>query len=525
MTILTTAGDQMRGAVDGDGPDTGATERSTPGPSRRSVPARWRIVAWITVLVAAGLASVIVVVDATLRTSIDQQANTQLTRSLSEFEQFVSNGGVGPSGRAPTSVQEMMESYLRLRYPQRGEALLGFPAGSPVTLVNRGPETPPQDATGLLDPAILTAITEQPSGVTSTRHGTMRWARSEIRTPDGVAGRLVAVVFTRPMLDDVARTRQLLIIVSLVTLAASAAASWFVAGQILKPVRLVQRAAAEITEKDLTRRIPVRGTDDVAELATTFNAMLDRLDAAFTTEQRFVDDAGHELRTPITIIRGHLELMGDHPEERSATVALVTQELDRMSRIVSDLLVLAKAERPDFVQVAGPVDVTELTVELDALVAPLGDRRWQVSEVAEGVCPLDRQRIVQAVLQLAQNAVQHTDPGGRIDLASRFVTGTDGHRLLEFSVTDDGPGVAADDRRTIFERFTHGVRSGSAQRGGAGLGLAIVAAIAEGHGGRATVTDAPSGGARFTITVPAGDPVRSLRQQESSPEPRGGVTS
>src|SRR5699024_10182388 len=105
-----------------------------------------------------------------------------------------------------------------------------------------------------------------------------------------------------------------------------------------------------------------------------------------------------------------------------------TQELDRMSRIVTDLLILAKSERPDFVHLDEPVDVAEMTIELDALVSPLGDRRWGTTEVAEGACVLDRQRVIQAVLQLAQNAVQHTRPGDRIDLASSFVTGPDGQR-------------------------------------------------------------------------------------------------
>ena len=109
--------------------------------------------------------------------------------------------------------------------------------------------------------------------------------------------------------------------------------------------------ARSISETDLTRRIPVSGRDEIAELARTFNAMLDRLEAAFATQRAFVSDASHELRTPITIVRGHLELLGDDPQERRETIALVTDELDRMSRFVDDLLLLAKAERDDFLRV------------------------------------------------------------------------------------------------------------------------------------------------------------------------------
>src|SRR5699024_955932 len=132
--------------------------------------------------------------------------------------------------------------------------------------------------------------------------------------------------------------------------------------------------------------------------------------------QRFVDDAGHELRTPITVIRGHLELMDDDPDSRAATMRLVTGELDRMSRIVTDLLALAKADRPDFLRPVEGVDVSLLTVALEAKISALADRRWRVDQIAEGEARLDSQRITQAVLQLAQNAVQHTGEGDAITL-------------------------------------------------------------------------------------------------------------
>src|SRR5699024_4041858 len=142
-----------------------------------------------------------------------------------------------------------------------------------------------------------------------------------------------------------------------------------------------------------------------------------------------------------------------------------------------------------------------------ALVSPLGDRRWGTTEVAEGACVLDRQRVIQAVLQLAQNAVQHTRPGDRIDLASSFVTGPDGQRTLELTVTDDGPGVPEAARDRIFRRFSHGHGDASVgapgHRAGAGLGLAIVSAIAEGHGGGVDVTNVPGRGARFRLWLPA----------------------
>jgi signal transduction histidine kinase len=255
-------------------------------------------------------------------------------------------------------------------------------------------------------------------------------------------------------------------------------------------VRLVRRAAAELTERDLTRRIPIHGRDDIAALASQFNAMLDRLEQAFGTQRQFVDDASHELRTPITIIRGHLELMGDDPAERADVVRLCTDELDRMSRIVADLLVLATAERPDFVR-PEPVEIAELTSDLYAKCRALGDRTWRLASVGECVAAVDPQRITQAVVQLAQNAVQHTLPGEEILLGSSC-----GDGLVSFWVTDHGPGVAPADRERIFGRFARGPN----RRGGAGLGLAIVQAIAEAHNGTVRLTSPP--GATFALDLP-----------------------
>ena len=133
---------------------------------------------------------------------------------------------------------------------------------------------------------------------------------------------------------EVGNAVEVLTVVGFGALAVAGLASWLVAGKVLAPIRLVRQTAERIGECDLARRISVGGNDDVAHLASTFNRMLDRLEAAFGAQRRFLDDAGHELRTPITVIRGHLELMVDDPVDRRETLALVTDELDRMGRIV-----------------------------------------------------------------------------------------------------------------------------------------------------------------------------------------------
>jgi signal transduction histidine kinase len=224
--------------------------------------------------------------------------------------------------------------------------------------------------------------------------------------------------------------------------------------------------------------------------------MLDRLERAFAAQRTFVDDAGHELRTPITIVRGHLELMGDDPAEREETVRLVTDELDRMSRIVEDLLLLAKAERPDFVR-PEETELAELTADVFVKARALGDRRWELAEVADRRVRLDPQRITQAMVQLAQNAVQHTVPGAPVRIGSR----TTAAGRVELYVADSGAGVRPEDAEVIFERF----RRGTARRGslgsGAGLGLSIVKAIAEGHHGHVRLENTEGGGATFVLAL------------------------
>jgi signal transduction histidine kinase len=221
--------------------------------------------------------------------------------------------------------------------------------------------------------------------------------------------------------------------------------------------------------------------------------MLDRLERAFSAQRRFLDDAGHELKTPLTIVRGHLELLDVHPDQRPETIALVLDELDRMARIVDDLLLLAKHERPDFLALA-PIDVTTLTYEVFAKAQALAPRRWVLDECGAGTVVADRHRLTQAMAQLAENAVRYAEEQKPIGIGSR-VKASD----ARFWVRDGGPAIPPAERRMIFERSHRGMlRDGE----GAGLGLAIVKAIAEAHGGHATVETPSGGGTQFSLVLP-----------------------
>jgi signal transduction histidine kinase len=172
----------------------------------------------------------------------------------------------------------------------------------------------------------------------------------------------------------------------------------------------------------------------------------------------------------------------------------VTDELDRMGRLVNDLLLLAKAQRPDFLQ-PEPIEADEFTRELFAKASALAGRDWRLSEVASGRIVADRQRLTQAVMNLSQNAVNHTGERDAVELGSTIANGS-----VSLWVRDTGPGVAETDRKRIFERFARG--SEARRTDGSGLGLAITQAIAEAHHGRVELDSRPGAGARFTIVIP-----------------------
>ena len=224
--------------------------------------------------------------------------------------------------------------------------------------------------------------------------------------------------------------------------------------------------------------------------------MLDRVEAAVSAQRRFSDDAGHELRTPITIVRGHLEVLDPtDPDDVISTVALVDDELERMNRMVSELLLLARAEHPAFLHPT-LVDVGALTRTAFKKLAGLGDRDFTLQAVAETSAVLDPARITQALVALADNACRYTADGDWIGVGSARENG-----WLKFWVVDSGPGISAADRTRIFERFSRG-GDGARRSDGAGLGLAIVQAIAVAHGGKVLLDSVPGSGATFTVLFP-----------------------
>jgi signal transduction histidine kinase len=395
----------------------------------------------------------------------------------------------------------MLLTFLSRNVPDDCEILLRwlgapgkFSAGDAVERVGdptRLLESPEFDAAvrGVVDDGGTTRLTTE-------REGELLIATQPVTQGDDT-GALVIVTYLDQERSGLRDTMRTYLIVAILTLLLITGLAAWQSGRLLAPLRTLRTTAEEIGESDLSQRIPETGNDDITALTRTVNGMLDRLEAAFVGQRQFLDDAGHELKTPLTVLRGHLELLDTgSPQEVAETRALLLDEVDRMARLVGDLILLAKTNRPDFLNLAR-VDVGDLVADVQAKARGLGDRRWVVDHATHHEPWVDEQRITQALLQLADNAVKHTQDGDEIGLGSSYDGGS-----VRLWVRDTGPGVPLEDRDKIFERFGRSRVPDDDE--GFGLGLSIVAAIARAHGGHAAVEDADAGGARFVIVLPAG---------------------
>jgi signal transduction histidine kinase len=477
--------------------DTADADAGLPRHRRRHVvSARVRILGWLALLLVFAGATALLAQRRVLLSRLDDRVEDDLQQEVDEVRRLAT--GRDPETGEPFAgdVDAILDTFLRRNIPVANETLIALVEGRPPTAT-------PAPHPLWEEPDLVehwSGLIAAEWGQVSTPEGPVDYLAVPLSGDGEVRGVFVVAYFLagpRAEIDDSIRVSAL--VYGSVLLVAIGLA-WLVAGRVLRPVRAVSETARELSETDLSRRIAVPDSnDEIAELARTFNAMLDRLEAAFGDQRRFLDDAGHELRTPITIIRGHVELESDDPDERRATRSVVLDELDRMARIVDDLLLLARAERPDFLQ-PGDVDLDLLTTELFAKCQALAERDWRLAGTGLGVVRADRQRLTQAVMNLADNAVRHTGTGDVIELGSALGGGE-----AAIWLRDSGPGVPLDQQDRIFERFTRD-REGGRRPGSAGLGLAIVRGIARAHGGRVALDSRPGRGATFTIVIPADDP-------------------
>jgi len=467
---------------------------------------RLRMVWWFIVVLALATAGSVFLVRQVLVQRLDARIESELSQEVLEIRRLADGNDPETGQPFGERVDRIFEVFLARNIPARHEMMLTFLDGRPHL------HSPAEEHAPLSEVHVPYPLHED-EALTALWANLAQPARGQAETPAGrieyqavpflVQGEPQGVFVVASFRDlqqadtDAASLAAGTVGVAMLVIGSLLAVR--LAERILAPVRLVTRTARSISETDLSQRIPVQGYDEISELSATFNDMLGRLDAAFEMQRRFTDDAGHELRTPITVIRGHLELMGEDPEDRQRTLALVSDELDRMSRMVDDLVTLARSEQPDFLR-PRLVDLDDLTTRMLDNARGLAPRDWRLDGTGADRVWVDEQRLMQAVLQLAANAARHTTDGDVVALGSE-IRGTE----VRFWVRDSGPGVSADERERIFERFYRG-RPGHGRSDGAGLGLSIVKAIAEAHGGRVGLDSVPGQGATFSVVVRASQP-------------------
>lgn len=453
---------------------------------------------------AVGLAATGVLTFVAQFTVLEDRVERELHQELRELDLIAQS--TGPDGEfVHTSVAELLETVTESAAPSANESVLalidGRPAYQPTT----------QDFSlwadgSASDVAVLERIQalHRPGRTVPT---TMEVDGREVRmmiasvrvAGDEAEGIFVVASDIGVQKREVWRSVATFTGLAVLALVFAGWLGYLVIGRLLRPLETLRAATEEITVDDLEHRVPVpAGRDDIAALARNFNRMLERIQAGFAEQRRFMSDVGHELRTPLTIIGGTLEMTDpEDPADVRESRDVALEELERMGRLVDDLSELAASARPDYVT-RRPLDLGDFTRSAFTRIQMIGERDWVLEQATDVVADADEQRLTQAVVQLAANAVKYSEDGSRIRFAVDQVLGAEGPEI-HVSITDEGRGIAPEDQQRIFERFA---RVEGNRESGSGLGLPIVLAIAEGHGGAVRLLSTPGRGSTFTIVFP-----------------------
>jgi signal transduction histidine kinase len=339
-------------------------------------------------------------------------------------------------------------------------------------------------------------------------HGGLRLRVLTIPLLAGNVNRQEGVIQVGTRMDVVNATQQtlleVLVVGTAIAILAASLAAWLSSYQALHSLDNVTKAALQITSADdLSRRIPYAGSpkDEVGQLVAAFNQTLSRLENLFSTQRRFLADVGHELRTPLTVIKGNVGLMRKIKEFDEESLETIEDEVDRLTRMVGDLLLLAQAE-------SGKIPLAHEVVELDTLLLEVlnqmqvlaRDRiKLTIGDIDQVLVCGDRDRLKQVVVNLIGNSINYTPKGGEIVVGLGKVADR-----AKLTVTDNGPGIAPEDLPHIFERFYRGEKSRTRQKDGKGfgLGLSIAYWIVRNHGGRIEVNSVVGQGATFCVWLP-----------------------
>ena len=447
---------------------------------------RARLTLWYAAIMAVGLFFYGAAVYSILVYSMTQQVDEMLARTAEDIRQTFRR-----------DVRGVSFSALALDMTARIYAQVWDAEGNLVA----------QNAPLLDEPLDREPLAEETSVLSSARLGGVPIRVLTYPLVTSPEGELVGHLQLAASLQTVETARQLvltvLVVGGILAVGFAALVGWSTAATALRPLNQVTATALQITRADdLSRRIPQRGPprDEVGHLIVAFNETLERLERVFETQRRFMADVSHELRTPLTVIRGNMDLIRRTGQADGESLEAVVSEVDRMTRMVQDILLLAQAE-------SGKLPLGREIVELDTLVLEVfqqakllaqGRQEVRLGQEDQARVIGDRDRLKQVLLNLVANALAYTPSGGNVTMSLACIGG-----WARVTISDTGPGIPRDELPHIFERF---YRVDRARRrsagGGAGLGLSIAYWIVRMHEGRIEVASEESRGTTFSVWLP-----------------------
>jgi two-component system OmpR family sensor kinase len=491
----------------------------------RGIGLRWRIAAWAAIVMLVCLAIAFVAVYRGTGTQLRGQTDSELSGESQDLSRALGS----LKRHAPSSLEEAATRYVRSRPFGPDSTLLfatvpgaGTSTNRPELFRSEPPDNGESASQQVKENRLSARLLQAPQGYSTLALpdvGDLRLLKRSVR----VAGVGTVTIGVGQPLATVAHAQQgvarAFILAGVLALLGALLGGYVIGSRASLPLRRIAVLAERVDGGDLHPRI--HSTEEmpgeVRVLANAFNHMLDRLTAAFVSQRDFVADASHELRTPLTVIRGQLEVLSEHPnpsiEDVRRVETLLKSEVARVDRLIDDLLLLTQLDQDEFLQVE-QIDLSRFLEDLLASTKLLAERHFRLGPVPSGLLLADPDRIAQALRNLLTNAIKHTDaPDGEI--AMRVETPSNG--WVRLIVEDDGPGIPAEHRERVFDRFHRTDPARDRASGGAGLGLAIVEAIAAAHGGRAKAGEARLGGARLELELPRFEPSIQVGERRTHP--------
>jgi len=458
-------------------------------------PLRLRLTLWYVLLLAIILAAFSAGIYLTLRHNLYANLDDSVETRANDLLAMLNFEGDSPtlSGRLATESSDLGEQFIRV-YDRAGQVTFD-------TTRDAGPAA--------IDGA---AVGRALGGHEVTRGATVGGDPFRIRiVPIEHYGQVIGALEVGRTAEDVADTQSSLLLILAIayplTIGAASAGGLFLANRALSPIDRITRTARRITAEDLSQRLNLRlPEDEVGRLARTFDEMIARLDHAFRRQRQFTADASHEMRTPLTAIKGQVEVALSRPRGLAAyreVIQTVNEEVDRLIRLVGLLLTLARAD-------TGQIPISAEAVSLPDLVAgaleqqnPAAREKGIALSIAGSpavTLKADEDLLLQLLLNLLDNAIKYTPPGGQVTVGWNLRG-----RQVELWVRDTGIGIASQHLPHLFDRFYRVDKARARAEGGAGLGLSICRWIAEAHGGSISAESAPGQGTTFRVVLPAAD--------------------